>query len=70
MSQHWLIKSWEPSMASDRRIWAVVGFLLGMAVAGGSLTIGDLVLVSELVPEDCPQPEPEPAPQPPAEGPQ
>lgn len=43
-------------MASDRRIWAVVGFLAGLAVAGGSLTIGDLVLVSELVPEDCPQP--------------
>jgi len=53
-------------MGSDRRIWAVAGFLLGMAVAGGSLTISDLVLVSELVPDECPQPEPEPAPQPPA----
>lgn len=57
-------------MGSDRRIWAVVGFLMGLAVAGGSLTIGDLVLVSELVPEECPQPQPqpqpEPAPQPPA----
>ena len=44
-------------------VWLVLAFMAGLAVAGGSLTISDLVTVSELA-ECVPAPEPEPEPEP------
>lgn len=52
-----------PSQLVPREAWAVLGFLAGLLVAGGTVTVTDLVTVSGAV---CP--EPAPAPVKPTEG--
>ena len=46
-----------PSQPVPREAWAVLGFLAGLLVAGGTVTVTDLVTVSEAV---CPEPAPAP----------
>ena len=53
-----------PSQPVPREAWAVLGFLAGLLVAGGTVTVTDMVTVSAAV---CP--EPAAAPVTPAEAP-
>ena len=41
-----------PAQPVPREAWAVLGFLAGLLVAGGTVTVTDLVTVSEAV---CPE---------------